>query len=389
MTITNLARSATRPGIFVSFAPFVTGRGGGVQACTSEYMQVIELAGYGQQSCLFEADRRLSVRIRRRIFTSPYTAAEPPGVVDRIVSMCSGKPDSTIFLNQVNLAVLAPKLKALLPSGRIVVLSHGLESTDLLHAARLRRVLPIGIRFAPHADLVLGNVLRVEAQLRRSVDAVCTLSPFDADLERWLGARHVTWLPRAIEDCSLEWRPRGHRLGFVGTLDHAPNLDGLVKALDALAVHDRQEFKVRVVGGPASVASWLRNRYAFVEILGQLDDSELAVEAATWNAFLHPMFCLARGCNTKLATALSWQIPIVTSEYGHRGYVWSEGRLTIGNTPEEFASRCLELLDDGKARLARSDVRLAAGSSPRIGAIADQLARFLATADAARCDNPP
>lgn len=367
----------TQHGVFVSYRPFVSDVGGGVQVCTREYIETIRLAGYELEYCLFNADRRVSSRVARRLFSSPYVRGTPSGLVEQVVEASRGHSKSTIFLNQVVLAAIAPRLKRELPDSRIVVLSHGLESTDLLHVARLRERLPIAVRFNPSPEVVLGHALVKEARLRSAIDVVFVLSPFDADLEKWMGARHVCWLPRSVVAAPLEWKPRGDRLGFVGTLDHAPNLDGLVQALDALAATGASRFVVRVVGGPPELASWLRERYPFVEALGALSDGELEAEAGSWNAFLHPLFCLSRGCSTKLAAALAWQIPIVTTQLGHRGYVWKNGCLSIGDDPESFARVSLSLLDRAKAEQARADVIAAAQSSPSFRENSESMVEFL------------
>ena len=167
-------------------------------------------------------------------------------------------------------------------------------------------------------------VLLAEAEVRTHVDIVCTLSPFDEDLEKWMGTRHAAWLPRVVKSNPLPWRPFGRRLGFVGTLDHSPNLEGLVAVLEALGERELAPFNVRVIGGPSEVGAWLAARHACVDYLGAIDDTALAHEAATWSAFLNPIFCQARGCSTKLAMALGWEIPIVTTPQGRRGYVWGK-----------------------------------------------------------------
>ena len=87
---------------------------------------------------------------------------------------------------------------------------------------------------------------------------------------------------------------------------------------------------------------------AHVEVVGALDDAALTVEAETWTAFLHPIYCLSRGAS-KLALGLSWEIPVVTTPYGRRGYVWEEGGPLEAATPEAFVAAC-QALDPAAAR---------------------------------------
>jgi hypothetical protein len=189
-----------------------------------------------------------------------------------------------------------------------------------------------------------------------------------------VGAARVGWLPRVVEPALLEWVPIGTRLGFVGTLDHAPNLEGLVEVLERLCSrNDAKGLRIRVVGGPARIGRWLTQKYRLVDYLGPLDDSSLHEEAGTWNGFLNPIFCQSRGCSTKLASAIAWGIPIVTTSPGHRGYTWKEGSLLLGETPEAFASLCVELLDRTRAEKARRGVVQLATSSPRTDDVAAKL----------------
>ena len=363
--------------VFVSYRPFLTGSGGGVQVCTQEYVKVLETAGYQLRLVLFDQDRRVSTRVLRRLFSSPYNRPVPSDLAQRVIAEVRATSAEVVFLNQVALAAIAPEIKRILPGTKIVVLSHGLESTDLVHAARLRGRLPAATLFAPAAEPVLGHVLVNETKLRSSVDAVCTLSPSDADLERWMGARHVCWIPRSVEPELLDWTPVRARFGFVGTLDHPPNLEGLAMALDALQSMGGDAIRVRLVGGPRTVSERLSRDYGIIEPLGVLDDDALKAEAATWSAFLHPIFSLARGCSTKLATALSWGIPVVTTDYGRRGYVWAKGDLTIGNSPFEFAHECNRLLDLDVAGKARAAVIEVAKSTPKISDNALEVKTFL------------
>jgi Glycosyl transferases group 1 len=359
--------------VFVSYSAFLKREGGGVQACTREYLELLQGAGFSVTPLPYEADRRAWTRLRRLLGASPYFNPHEPGLAEKVDAQCNELGADWVFLNQATLAPLATALKAADPHRKVVVLSHGLESTDLLHTLNLRKRLPLTARLQGDPRLALGDALMVESRTRAALDAVCALSPFDADLERWLGAKQVLWLPRTVAAAALDWRPIAGRFGFVGTLDHAPNLEGLIAVLDVLDGGAR----VRIVGGPAKIGRWLAAKFKAVDYLGPLDDGELRDEAATWNAFLHPIFLLARGCSTKLATALSWRIPVVTTELGRRGYVWRKGALTIADTPRAFAECCVELTDLAVAARAREAVVEASLSSPSIAELSETLRQML------------
>lgn len=364
-------------GLFISQSNFLEAEGGGVQICTREFVQVIEASGVKLTVLPFEPDRRLSTRLLAQIDPSPFRVAGPD--LRRRVEAATSQTDfDFVFLNQEALASLGPDLRSRVSKKcKIVVLSHGLEHVDLLHIIRLRHDLPISSRIRPSAPVLLGRILLAEQRYRRFIDGVCAISPFDADLERWLGTKHVAWLPRIVTPRPLAWAPAKGRLGFVGTLDHAPNLEGLVAILDVMAREKTPGLTVRIVGS-ASIANWLRSRYAHVEVAGPLDNAALALEAATWTAFLHPIFCLPRGASTKLALGLSWEIPIITTAHGRRGYVWEEGGLLEADTPEAFVAAC-QGLGEAEAQRLRRDVQRAARSSPTVASVASQMRSLLSS----------
>jgi glycosyltransferase involved in cell wall biosynthesis len=342
-------------------------------------VDVINAAGIDLSFCLSDGDRRLSTRILRRVMSSSYFRPAEPNIIDRLVRLSAELRPDFVFLNQVALAGFATRMRPFLPNScKIVALSHGLESTDLLHFIRLRKRLPLSGRVRPTASIALGQTILAESVMRKHVDIVCALSPFDVELERWVGATRVGWLPRIVEPIEFNWRPTGERLGFVGTLDHAPNLEGLVAVLDQLVRRDDLgPLRIRVVGGPPTTGSWLVRNYPIVDYLGQLDDHVLCQEAETWNAFLHPIFCHARGCSTKLATAIAWCIPVITTKIGHRGYEWCAGGLVVADDPVAFSRKCVELCDRSLAVAARDEVAKLAGTSPTREEIALRLRDLL------------
>lgn len=366
-------------GLFVTYRAFLDPPMGGVQVCTREYIDAIRAAGIDLEFCTFDADRRLSTRLMRRFNTSRHFRPADPAFFGRLKDQIESVRPDYVFLNQCNLAGLAAKLRAYIPKDcKIVLLSHGLESTDLLHLIRTSRYLPLSSRIRPTPASALGCELLSESAFRGDIDLVLVLSPSDVVLEQWVGAQRVAWLPRIVVGKPLDWRPTGNRIGYLGTLDHAPNLDGLVKVLGALEKRDTRQLRVRVVGRPPTIGQWLTQSFRSVDYLGSLDDSGLAEEASSWNAMIHPQFYCARGCSTKLATGIGWHIPIITTELGYRGYEWEKGNFVVASTAEDFAEQSLRLLDLGIASAARKDIVDLAHSSPTTEEVAVRLRRILA-----------
>jgi glycosyltransferase involved in cell wall biosynthesis len=363
--------SHPEPAVFVAHDLALNGASGGVQICTDEYMRGFQEADFSLNVVPVHADRRLSSRIVRRLRRDPYSPLQwRPESVDDIVAEMKRTESRLVLINLVNLAPLAVALRARLGTAcRIVLLSHGLESVDLLHA------IPTG---GSRTERLLGRRLVEERRHLAVVDHVFCLSPFETEVERWLGAPSVTALPRTIPARPpLEWSPAGDRLGFVGTLDHPPTRAGLTEFLQAFARIAPAHVRVRLVGRPERVGRQFASAFTHVRYLGPLEDAELEREAATWSAFLHPLFCYARGCSTKLATAISWGLPIVTTAPGARGYTWRAGKLSMAPTPGAFAALAMRMTDPAVAQATRREVAAVARSSPTLSDVAALIRKAL------------
>ena len=365
------------PALFVTARGNLTAGGGGVQIYTRESMEVLRAAGFALTVIPHGIDRRPWTRLRRKFFPRPYANLLPPGLAGEIAAAREATGSRFVFLT-VDLAPLAGALRERFSAAdaQIVLLSLGLESVDYLHAVRAHGPATSA------AALKLGRQLFAETDQRRHIDQVVCLAPFEAEIERWLGARRVHWLPRTVPDQTLDWRPDPARLGGVCTVNHPPNEEGLRLFLPEFARLAPPGVRFRLVGGPEAEGRALAARYPVMDYLGPLDDEALAAEAATWSAFVHPLFCYARGCSTKLAVALGWRLPVVTTPAGARGYTWREGGVACADTPAELAVLALRMLDPAQARAARAQVCLAAESAPSVSEVAAGLREMLLSTDA-------
>lgn len=362
--------------VFVSGSACMHANGpaGGVQICTNEYLGAINAAGYKLANIVYDADKRPATRVRRRLLgRRPYLDLLPPDLTSRIVgAACDAQ---VVFLNQVDFTPLAGELRRRLPKDcRLVLLSHGNESVDYLHMIRAGTPASLVSGVSNRDMHALGRMVFTECESRRHLDLVVCLAPFEMEIERWLGSRRVTWLPRTIPSLPLDWNPTLGRLGFVGTLNHSPNREGLELFLEALARSDPEgRIHLRLVGGPPQEAVELTRRFPRVEYLGPLPDPQLRAEAATWACFCHPLFCYSRGCSTKLAIGIGWGIPVLTTPAGHRGYEWRDGNLAVSDTPDGLAELALNATELSWCDEARRNVQSVAATSPSLDDIAKRL----------------
>src|ERR1035437_5533389 len=147
-------------GVFVTFSGSLANRHGGAQICTKEYISTLRAAGINLDLCPYELDGRASTRLLKKLWPSSYFRTTEPGVIERIRAVVESNHAKFVFLNQVQLAVIASPLRNILPSNcKIVALSHGLESTDLLHIIRFKSDLPLGIQKNFMGAQLLGDTL--------------------------------------------------------------------------------------------------------------------------------------------------------------------------------------------------------------------------------------
>jgi glycosyltransferase involved in cell wall biosynthesis len=352
---------------------------GGVQQCTQEYIQTLKTLGFRLEIVSFGAETSLLARLRRRVLNLPYRDRIERSVVRHVTGACRDSLPEFVFFNQADVLEFSREFRECFPIAKLVLLSHGLESADYLHELRARGYAAPFAR-SSNVDLWrLGFQLKQEATQRFFLDASICLSPVEVEIERWLGTRQVTWLPRTASRHPLNWSPAANRVGYVGTLDHPPNAEGLILVLRVL-LRVAPQIRVRVVGGPEAAAKLLFREFPNVDYLGVMGDNELRDEGASWNCFLHPLFCFARGASTKLATGLSWEIPVVATVAGCRGYRWKAGGVTLGESPVDFANQVARICADLTfAETERTRVQTAARTCPSIEEVAEELGRFLST----------
>jgi glycosyltransferase involved in cell wall biosynthesis len=221
-----------------------------------------------------------------------------------------------------------------------------------------------------------------EARVFTSVaDLVLCMSEVEQKIDAWLGAERSMVVPRTFEPDFIDWSPVPGRCGFVGTLNHLPNEEGIRRVLAVLERDWKEELSavdLRVVGGPEEVGNELERAHPAVTYCGRLSQQDFREEAATWGLFLNPIWWYARGATTKLAQALNWGLPVVTSAPGRRGYTWSRGTIQIAETPEEMAALIVEVArNPERPRQLAEEARTVAQNGPTLGDLSVSLSKHL------------
>ena len=308
-------------------------RGGGVQWCTHDYLNSLRDAGFDCEIAGYASDKGLVTRLRRKLFPLPFGYEFPPNFVSQIINKCNAKNVKWLFLNNIGGLSIAPLVRSSLAKTKIVFLSHGAQSTDHVNMLRLcPELLP---RLQRKKNWI-GRLLLEEIHQRKCIDYVTCISEEDTIFEKWLGATKTIFIPRSIRPRALTMNPQQFRVGTVSTLDHGPNLDGIRQLAQCLSRYPA--VKLRIVGRPESMGHQLQRQYSCIEYLGGLSDADLESEASSWCAFVNPIFCQARGASTKVATALGWGLPVLTTHVGARGYRWDDSLIPRCENADQLAA---------------------------------------------------
>jgi hypothetical protein len=330
------------PAVFIDARNSLASTGGGVQKCNQEYLAVLKAAGFAVEMVPFDLELSLLKRIANRLYPKISPQKMPAGLAQQAENVVAKTGARFAFFGLTRYPELSTHLRSKFPNLGQIIISHGVEAVDFCIDQQIRRRDHTENRSRDQTARMLGEELLLDAERRWHVDAALVLSPFEAEVEKWLGTKAVCWVPRTISEPVLDFRPVNGRVGCVSTLNHPPNFDGLKKLFEALAKIGDRDLRFRLVGRPVEIGRELSRKFPFVEFAGELDNAALRLEAMTWCCFAHPLFVNAKGCSTKLAVGLGWRLPIATTEFGARGYQWDNSALPLARTPAEMAVMLIE-----------------------------------------------
>lgn len=347
---------------------------GGVQVCTREFIEAFKAAGFDVHIFPIHLSRSFSTRIKIKLGIEIYSKYDAAAHERDMVKLIQETGARIIAINMSDAVAMAkPIRKHFGDTVKVILLSHGNESGDFLpeivrHPNENRWLRRFRDAYR------LGGQLIYESQIRKYIDHVFCISETEIGIEHWLGAQRVTFIPRVIRPHYLPWQPVPGRIGYVGTMSHLPNVGGLDLLLQALRRQQAKGLEIRVVGGPKGDGERFCSRDPLLNYLGPLDDQSLSQEATTWSMFVHPIFWYSRGASTKLALAISWGIPVITTLAGKRGYEFRKGGILLADNPDHMASLIIKSLPD-KTQLESltAEVKKAAESGPTLEDVAKRL----------------
>jgi len=349
---------------------------GGVQLCSQEFHHILEgMEEIALEDYYVPYTRNIPQRICMKLGMENYSMYDVKKDAPALLETIRMKGIGLIFINMASLVRYARPVKETFGDKiKIVLLSHGNHSGDFLHLLTKPIKKPSAIKKA-FDKIRLGMLISTEAEHRvKFLDGVVTLSETERQIENWFGGKRVVFLPRRLYPDFLPYAPVPGRVGFVGRLDHPPNLQGISILLDEFPKADHGKIKVRLVGAPEAYGRELQQRYPFIEYLGELSDKALEEEVATWSILLNPVWWYSTGASTKLARAISWGVPIISTTAGMRGYDWNKGLLIMADSPEEMAGKILRIAPDPEQlRYWAEETRTIAANGPSMRDLAEKI----------------
>jgi glycosyltransferase involved in cell wall biosynthesis len=184
------------------------------------------------------------------------------------------------------------------------------------------------------------------------------VSKTDADeMRRLFGVTRVTEIPTGV---NIEYfQPLvegpsgvGADLVFVGSMDWLPNVDGVLyfaREVLPLIRRKRPDCSVAIVGRtPPPKINELAAQDKYIQVTGTVPD----IRPYLWGSAVSIVpLRIGGGTRLKIYEAMAAKIPVVSTTVGAEGLtVNPPDDIRIGDTPEEFAAQCLELLADAEAR---------------------------------------
>jgi Glycosyl transferases group 1 len=344
---------------------------GGVKFCTDEYIAFLACQ-YKLINFPVNYSNAFSYKLSKKFALSSYNDYDVNSFAVLLKDAIYKNDIQFIFLNLTNTAVFADLIKQIDSSIKVILCSHGNESGDYLHElvkhqkfSGLKKML---------ATYTLGKMLAKEADLRKNIDLVLTVSDVEVGIEKWLGASQVFMVPRYIEKKQSSYNPTIGRVGFFSDLSHEPNYFGILQVCEYLQKSNVKNIQLQLAGGGKERGEYLQNRFQFVQYLGYLSNENLSKEFSTWAFALNPVFYYSRGVSTKLGKSLGNGMPVITTDKGLRGYKWKEGSIPICYDAQSMATMIQTLANDKAAcEKYRKEVLLIQNSAPTFEEIMDEM----------------
>jgi polysaccharide biosynthesis protein PslH len=241
-----------------------------------------------------------------------------------------------------------------------VVSFHNIESELMLRQAKIERSL------GKHLLKTLGGkrMARIEKSLLYESDlSIVTTEREQRLLKESYPDTTIIVAPNGVDCEAIQLLPPpsdGKRILFVGTLDYAPNIDGVIHFVRNILPILRNRYPsicFQIAGSNPSPRIMALKNEPRVQILGFVPDlAPVYKEASICVAPLR----VGGGSRLKILEAMAYGRPIISTRIGCEGLQVQSGKhLLIADEPDEFANAVVRILDDRE--LGRSLIANARG----------------------------
>jgi glycosyltransferase involved in cell wall biosynthesis len=238
-----------------------------------------------------------------------------------------------------------------------VLFQHNIESLIWKRMAENKTSLLSRAYFMSQHD----RFFRAEKALSAGFDAIITVSPEDTRFARErYGLDNVLGdVPTGVDTgyfTRQDVPPKPKRLGFLGSMDWMPNIEGVAwfvkEILPSLRRTDPEiEFVVIGRNPPSSIRDLAASDPKIV-VTGTVDDVRTFVSEC--RAIVVPLLS-GGGTRLKILEALAMGVPVISTSIGAEGLMLEHDRhILLADLPDEFAASCVRLLESDETCTALS-----------------------------------
>jgi len=201
-----------------------------------------------------------------------------------------------------------------------------------------------------------ARMFEYERRVSRAAGHIVTVSAADKKaMQTLFGVTNVSEIPTGVNIeyfTPPESFPPATDLVFMGSMDWLPNVDGIlffVREVLPLILRRRPHTTMTIVGRtPPPEIRALTRAQPMIQVTGTVAD----VRPHLWGTKVSIVpLRIGGGTRLKIYESMAARVPVVSTTIGAEGLtIHPPEDIRLADTPQAFAERCLELLDDASDR---------------------------------------
>lgn len=263
--------------------------------------------------------------------------------MERISAVCKAEPFDIIQCEGLVFTLYAEGIKKV-TDAKVILRAHNLEhQIKSMMADRERNILKKW-----YLSNLAARIKKVESSSRHKFDAVVAISEPDAEWFRSLdGSAPVFTSPTGmtVSDNHNTGKLPGDNIGFIGSLDWEPNIDGLVwfiKEVWPSVVSAFPEARLHIAGRNAGKETRKKLSGTNIDFHGEVDNALDFV--SSMKILIAPLFS-GSGMRIKITEAMGAGVPVVASPAAAMGLPVENGKeIIIAPSAETFSRGITDLL---------------------------------------------